>query len=82
MLLLRKFMQVTFCYLASSLRLAVMTLVDSDIVRVTYMWFLLSQEKAAAEMWQSYLVLTAPLSQQLCEQLRLILEPTQAAKLK
>ncbi|XP_032952982.1 midasin isoform X1 [Rhinolophus ferrumequinum] len=40
------------------------------------------EEKAAAEMWQSYLVLTAPLSQQLCEQLRLILEPTQAAKLK
>ncbi|XP_048209797.1 midasin isoform X2 [Perognathus longimembris pacificus] len=40
------------------------------------------EEKAAADMWQSYLVLTAPLSQQLCEQLRLILEPTQAAKLK
>ncbi|XP_035880357.1 midasin isoform X5 [Phyllostomus discolor] len=40
------------------------------------------EEKAAAEMWQSYLMLTAPLSQQLCEQLRLILEPTQAAKLK
>ncbi|XP_059556931.1 midasin isoform X4 [Myotis daubentonii] len=40
------------------------------------------EEKAAAEMWQSYLILTAPLSQQLCEQLRLILEPTQAAKLK
>ncbi|XP_032340488.1 LOW QUALITY PROTEIN: midasin [Camelus ferus] len=40
------------------------------------------EEKAAAEMWQSYLVLTAPLSQQLCEQLRLILEPTQAAKLR
>ncbi|XP_006870675.1 PREDICTED: midasin [Chrysochloris asiatica] len=40
------------------------------------------EEKAAAEMWQSYLALTAPLSQQLCEQLRLILEPTQAAKLK
>lgn len=40
------------------------------------------EEKTAAEMWQSYLVLTAPLSQQLCEQLRLILEPTQAAKLK
>ncbi|KAF4025219.1 hypothetical protein G4228_017124 [Cervus hanglu yarkandensis] len=40
------------------------------------------EERAAAEMWQSYLVLTAPLSQQLCEQLRLILEPTQAAKLK
>ncbi|XP_007484380.2 midasin isoform X1 [Monodelphis domestica] len=41
-----------------------------------------AEEKAAAEMWQQYLVLTAPLSQQLCEQLRLILEPTQAAKLK
>ncbi|XP_036895348.1 midasin isoform X2 [Sturnira hondurensis] len=40
------------------------------------------EEKAAAEMWQSYLMLTAPLSQQLCEQLRLILEPSQAAKLK
>ena len=75
-------MQVIFCYLALSLLLAVMTLVGSDIVRITYMWLLLSQEKAAAEMWQSYLVLTAPLSQQLCEQLRLILEPTQAAKLK
>ncbi|XP_029451275.1 midasin isoform X2 [Rhinatrema bivittatum] len=40
------------------------------------------EEKAAAEMWQRYLIMTAPLSQQLCEQLRLILEPTQAAKLK
>ncbi|XP_048386295.2 midasin [Stegostoma tigrinum] len=40
------------------------------------------EEKAAAEMWQQYQALTAPLSQQLCEQLRLILEPTQAAKLR
>ncbi|KAJ1151695.1 hypothetical protein NDU88_004475 [Pleurodeles waltl] len=40
------------------------------------------EEKAAAEMWQQYLLLTASLSQQLCEQLRLILEPTQASKLK
>uniref|UniRef100_A0A8C3JUM0 Midasin n=1 Tax=Calidris pygmaea TaxID=425635 RepID=A0A8C3JUM0_9CHAR len=40
------------------------------------------EEKEAAQLWQRYLVLTAPLSQQLCEQLRLILEPTQAAKLK
>lgn len=40
------------------------------------------EEKAAAEMWQNYLVLTAALSQQLCEQLRLLLEPTQAAKLR
>uniref|UniRef100_A0A8B9KRB9 Midasin n=1 Tax=Astyanax mexicanus TaxID=7994 RepID=A0A8B9KRB9_ASTMX len=37
---------------------------------------------AAAGMWQQYQALTSPLSQQLCEQLRLILEPTQAAKLK
>lgn len=64
----------------SNLHLVVM--VSSDIVEITYMFLLLSQEKAAAEMWQSYLILTAPLSQQLCEQLRLILEPTQAAKLK
>ncbi|XP_066468783.1 midasin [Tiliqua scincoides] len=42
----------------------------------------IAEEKAASEMWQRYLLLTAPLSQQLCEQLRLILEPTQAAKLK
>lgn len=40
------------------------------------------KEKAAAVMWQQYQTLTAPLSQQLCEQLRLILEPTQAAKLR
>uniref|UniRef100_A0AAR2K636 Midasin n=1 Tax=Pygocentrus nattereri TaxID=42514 RepID=A0AAR2K636_PYGNA len=37
---------------------------------------------AAAAMWQQYQTLTSPLSQQLCEQLRLILEPTQASKLK
>uniref|UniRef100_A0A8D2KWR3 Midasin n=1 Tax=Varanus komodoensis TaxID=61221 RepID=A0A8D2KWR3_VARKO len=42
----------------------------------------IAEEKAAADMWQRYHLLTAPLSQQLCEQLRLILEPTQAAKLK
>eukprot|EP00062_Callorhinchus_milii_P017796 gi/632970574/ref/XP_007901724.1/ PREDICTED: midasin [Callorhinchus milii] len=40
------------------------------------------EEKAVAEMWQQYQALTSPLSQQLCEQLRLILEPTQAAKLR
>ncbi|XP_028903180.1 midasin isoform X2 [Ornithorhynchus anatinus] len=40
------------------------------------------EEKVAVELWQRYLALTAPLAQQLCEQLRLILEPTQAAKLK
>lgn len=40
------------------------------------------QESAAASMWHQYQNLTSALSQQLCEQLRLILEPTQAAKLK
>lgn len=48
-------------------------------------WYTLGdaeEEKSAAEMWQNYLLLTATLSQQLCEQLRLILEPTKAAKLK
>ncbi|XP_034264874.1 midasin [Pantherophis guttatus] len=42
----------------------------------------LEGDAAAEEMWQRYLLLTEPLSQQLCEQLRLLLEPTQAAKLK
>ncbi|KAK5619891.1 AAA ATPase midasin [Crenichthys baileyi] len=40
------------------------------------------REAAAASMWLRYQALTSALSQQLCEQLRLILEPTQAAKLK
>uniref|UniRef100_A0A665V9V2 Midasin n=1 Tax=Echeneis naucrates TaxID=173247 RepID=A0A665V9V2_ECHNA len=39
-------------------------------------------ETAAASMWHQYQTLTSALSQQLCEQLRLILEPTQATKLK
>uniref|UniRef100_A0A3P9MDK6 Midasin n=1 Tax=Oryzias latipes TaxID=8090 RepID=A0A3P9MDK6_ORYLA len=39
------------------------------------------EESEAACMWHRYQNLTAALSQQLCEQLRLILEPTQAAKL-
>ena len=33
-------------------------------------------------MWHQYQNLTQPLSQQLSEQLRLILEPSRAAKLK
>uniref|UniRef100_A0AAQ6AJN3 Midasin n=1 Tax=Amphiprion ocellaris TaxID=80972 RepID=A0AAQ6AJN3_AMPOC len=43
---------------------------------------LMKVESAAASMWHQYQTLTSALSQQLCEQLRLILEPTQAAKLK
>ncbi|MED6269414.1 AAA ATPase midasin [Characodon lateralis] len=43
---------------------------------------LVFQEAAAASMWLRYQALTSALSQQLCEQLRLILEPTQAAKLR
>ncbi|XP_034555077.1 midasin [Notolabrus celidotus] len=42
----------------------------------------LEEESTAASMWHQYQSLTSALSQQLCEQLRLILEPTQAAKLK
>ncbi|XP_030578137.1 midasin [Archocentrus centrarchus] len=40
------------------------------------------EENAAASRWHQYQNLTSALSQQLCEQLRLILEPTQAIKLK
>ncbi|XP_067273008.1 midasin [Pseudorasbora parva] len=40
------------------------------------------EESAAAVLWHQYQTLTSPLSQQLCEQLRLVLEPTQAAKLR
>lgn len=40
------------------------------------------QETAASSMWHQYQALTSGLSQQLCEQLRLVLEPSQATKLK
>ncbi|XP_037836777.1 midasin isoform X2 [Kryptolebias marmoratus] len=40
------------------------------------------EDTAASSMWHQYQALTSALSQQLCEQLRLILEPTQATKLK
>ncbi|KAK2856665.1 hypothetical protein Q5P01_005400 [Channa striata] len=40
------------------------------------------EESAAVSMWHQYQNLTSGLSQELCEQLRLILEPTQATKLK
>uniref|UniRef100_A0A3Q3ARQ7 Midasin n=1 Tax=Kryptolebias marmoratus TaxID=37003 RepID=A0A3Q3ARQ7_KRYMA len=43
---------------------------------------LVFQDTAASSMWHQYQALTSALSQQLCEQLRLILEPTQATKLK
>ncbi|XP_059144482.1 midasin-like [Physella acuta] len=38
--------------------------------------------QSATEAWQKYQTITGPLSQELCEQLRLILEPSQATKLK
>ena len=38
--------------------------------------------RAAEEAWQGYETLTRTLSQELCEQLRLVLEPTQASKLR
>ena len=40
------------------------------------------QATAAGEAWQKYETLTSSLSQELCEQLRLVLEPSQATKLK
>ena len=39
-------------------------------------------EKEAVERWRKYENLTSSLAQQLCEQLRLVLEPTLASKLK
>ena len=40
------------------------------------------QESSASELWHRYEALTASLSQDLCEQLRLVLEPSQATKLR
>lgn len=40
------------------------------------------QMGAAQEAWQQYEAITSTLSQELCEQLRLVLEPTQASKLR
>ncbi|XP_062616180.1 midasin-like, partial [Saccostrea cucullata] len=39
-------------------------------------------EEAASEAWHRYEALTSTLSQELCEQLRLVLEPSQATKLR
>ncbi|XP_070579649.1 LOW QUALITY PROTEIN: midasin-like [Ptychodera flava] len=40
------------------------------------------EEKLAQETWHRYESLTSSLSQELCEQLRLVLEPSQATKLR
>jgi len=45
-------------------------------------YYYIFQIEDSERLWQQYISLTQPLSQQLSEQLRLILEPTQAAKLK
>ncbi|XP_064629159.1 midasin-like [Lineus longissimus] len=42
----------------------------------------LEQQKLAEEAWHRYESLTGSLAQELCEQLRLVLEPTQATKLR
>ena len=39
-------------------------------------------ETEAQQAWEKYDTITRTLSHELCEQLRLILEPTQAAKLR
>ena len=40
------------------------------------------EQRVAQEAWRKYELLTSSLSQQLCEQLRLVLEPSLATKLK
>lgn len=40
------------------------------------------EQHAAQEAWRKYELLTSSLSQELCEQLRLVLEPSLATKLK
>ena len=40
------------------------------------------QQQVAQEAWHKYELLTTGLSQELCEQLRLVLEPSLATKLK
>ena len=40
------------------------------------------EQRIAQEAWRKYEVLTSSLSQELCEQLRLVLEPSLATKLK
>ena len=43
---------------------------------------LFCQSTSAPELWMQYELLTASLSQQLCEELRIILKPTKASQLK
>ena len=40
------------------------------------------EQRVAQEAWRKYEILTSSLSQELCEQLRLVLEPSLATKLK
>lgn len=40
------------------------------------------EQQVALEAWRKYELLTSSLSQELCEQLRLVLEPSLATKLK
>ena len=40
------------------------------------------EQRLAQEAWRKYELLTSSLSQELCEQLRLVLEPSLATKLK
>ncbi|XP_033739322.1 midasin-like [Pecten maximus] len=57
----------------------------SELEEQLVTWFdacSLQNESVAAEAWHKYEALTASLSQELCEQLRLVLEPSQATKLK
>ena len=63
---------VSFC--RESLQTSLSSWSDAPEAEVSF-----EQAQAA---WQQYDALTSSLSQSLCEQLRLVLEPTQASKLK
>ncbi|XP_035825952.1 midasin isoform X2 [Aplysia californica] len=59
----------------------------ADLEQCVSLWSHPEQEDedvaaAASEAWQQYLAVTGSLAQELCEQLRLILEPSQATQLR
>ena len=55
---------------------------ESELVSMSLQKTQVKNEKAAMELWLNYEKLTSGLAQQLCEQLRLVLEPTLASKMR
>lgn len=54
---------------------------EGDLASLSDCKVSVADKHAAMKVWNRYEQLTAPLAQQLCEQLRLVLEPTLASKL-